>query len=350
MAKQNISMQQIADESGVSRGVISAFLSGNNYKEGGKIGISEATEQKIIASCRKLNYIPTNLSVRRKIDPNFGCFSFFINNLSAGGFEIFYSKLMFGAYSSIKDFSQMNFSVTSFDSEINYLSDSAKLPMVLNDNTTCKFMFAGAVNYSLLMTLKERKAAVVYFLREVDFDGVVSIVPDFEKAGYLAIKHLLSMGHRKIAFVGESYFAANKYGISHFEQGIMRALGEFGLIFDEDDVFFNENDFANCAKKIRENPKHYSAAFCFDDNTALKLIQALQKGNTKIPEEFSVIGCNNQPFSVLTSPPLSTIDINLHEMGELAAEILNNFEKKHKKVYRCDVTLISRESVKKIEN
>ena len=347
MKKVSISLSQIAKEAGVSCGLVSSLFSNNTYRNGGGIGIAPETEDRIIRASRKLGYIPKDLAMRLKIYPDFGCFGFLISNMSRSGFAPFYSELMFGAYDNINS-TEVNFSIGSFDGNCDFLNEPQKMPFCTTDNHTSKFMFAGSVNYSLLLALKKRGSSIVYFLREVDIEGVTSIVPDFENAGYLGVKHLLEHGHREIAVAAEHYFKELSYCTTYILKGIKHALEEAGLPFENDEVAYNNSTdpaASDCFGQLQSRGKKYTAIFCLCDYTALRVMNSISSAGLRVPEDISIVGCNNQSFSVNLNPPLTSIDLNLREIGKCGAEILNTPERKHKSLYEFPVRLVERKSV-----
>jgi len=66
-------------------------------------------------------------------------------------------------------------------------------------------------------------------------------------------------------------------------------------------------------------PRWPTAIVCADDLAALQVVRAGELRGIAVPEAVSVIGSGNQPFSALTSPPLTTVDIPWRAAGEAAA-------------------------------
>lgn len=352
MAKNNVSLSKIAAESGVSCGLVSTYFSQKTYRNGGDIGISAETELKIIKASRKLGYLPTDLAMRLKLYPDFGCFAFLISDGSKTGFAPFYSELMFGAYDLVASNKNINFSLSGFDENFDYLSNPDEMPFCTKDDHTSKIMMAGTINYSFLLALKQRGCSIVYFLREVNLDGVISIVPDFEEAGYQAVKHLIESGHRDIAVAAEFYFKGLVYNTTLILRGAKRAFDEAEIAFNNEDVFYNQaidtENHNDCFEQIQATGKKVSAIFCLCDYTALRVMKSIQSAKLNVPEDISIVGCNNQAISANLNPPLSSVDLSLHEMGKCGAEILNAPEKNTKQIHKFPVKLVKRNSVKKL--
>lgn len=172
----------------------------------------------------------------------------------------------------------------------------------------------------------------------------VDVVPAINEA----VKKLRELGHRHIAI------AAEKRTRSRL-QYLVNAL----QLSDTDDaVFVSENRFEqagiDCAKQILASHTPYTAVLCTYDNIALGLMKHFTEKGYKIPDDFSVLGVNNIPFSQYAEPSLSTIDEHIDEVCYAAWELL---QKKMKNVYyhpaqpiSFEGTLLLRDSVKKAKN
>jgi LacI family transcriptional regulator len=74
-------------------------------------------------------------------------------------------------------------------------------------------------------------------------------------------------------------------------------------------------------------------------------MNSISSAGLRVPDDFSIVGCNNQSFSANLNPPLTSIDLNLREIGKCGAEILNSPEKRHKTLYEFPVKVVERKSV-----
>ena len=116
----------------------------------------------------------------------------------------------------------------------------------------------------------------------VDTDNVEGI--------YLAVKHLLDLGHRKIAYLSAPlHFIASQDRYA----GYQKALAERGILIDPNLVLEAEANFEGGYQGMLQflDKKLEATALCaFNDAMAIGAIKALQENNIKIPEEIAVIG------------------------------------------------------------
>ena len=65
-----------------------------------------------------------------------------------------------------------------------------------------------------------------------------------------------------------------------------------------------------------------TAIFCFSDYMAFGVYAALEKCGIRIPEDISVVGCDNNEFSDMILPPLTTVDLQPYKLGKEAAKLM----------------------------
>ncbi|AZN38362.1 LacI family DNA-binding transcriptional regulator [Paenibacillus albus] len=181
------------------------------------------------------------------------------------------------------------------------------------------------------------------FLEENDYDYVIC---DDEKGGYLATKHLLDIGHKRILFLNGPQrisSAQERY------MGYRRAHEEAGLKVDPllvKDVGL-PGDTRRTVKMMVEN-ESFTAIFAFNDVIAWEAMYVLQMMGCRIPEEYAIIGFDNIHSRMFIPFPLSSISSSKGEMARRALEVLLSKinEPGDKKSYRevVDTTLIWRVS------
>ncbi|QAR34624.1 GntR family transcriptional regulator [Latilactobacillus curvatus] len=151
-----------------------------------------------------------------------------------------------------------------------------------------------------------------------------AVVADNAQGGYLATNTLIERGHQKIAFLSHSPLttALNSSAAQRYF-GYLRALSEHGLNFTTDPLTATEivaQDFTNLVPFLTAN--QVSAVVCENDVLALRLLPFLAKQNITVPEQLSVIGFDNINQTATSSPQLTTIQQNFHEIGRQAANLL----------------------------
>nr|WP_280922254.1 substrate-binding domain-containing protein [Ammoniphilus resinae] len=157
-------------------------------------------------------------------------------------------------------------------------------------------------------------------IREPPHDSIASVSWDNLRCGYMATKYLIEMGHRTIGMIG------NIPGLKMTEErvrGYMLALQEAGIAYDEALVvegdYYQDSGLVGIRKLLNQASKRPTAVFTGNDVMALGAMEGLEQEGIRIPEDISLIGCDNIPNLHLLKTPLTTISNPLSEMGRLAA-------------------------------
>ena len=155
--------------------------------------------------------------------------------------------------------------------------------------------------------------------------GVTNIVLDHRLAAELALRHLVDLGHREIAFMRgaeESVDAetrwnsiceeAEKLGVRMRRELILQLMGgdptpNLGYPF---------------AMQLLARKQPFTALFAYNDISAIGAIAAFQEHGIRVPEDVSVVGFDDIQSAAYINPPLTTVKQPLQYMGEMAARTL----------------------------
>ncbi len=150
-----------------------------------------------------------------------------------------------------------------------------------------------------------------------------SILVDNRGGGFQAVQHLLSLGHRRLAFVG----GPKDWQITQDRlAGAREALTEAGLQPESVPVFWSdyspEGGEAALMELMKRKPRP-TGVFFFNDEMASGALRALYKHfSIRIPQEMSFVGFDDISWAALTHPPLTTIRVDKVLIGRKAAERL----------------------------
>ena len=137
-----------------------------------------------------------------------------------------------------------------------------------------------------------------------------------------AIDHLLELGHKKIAYISGPLYAESAI---RRMTGYRKALREADLPYNPSYVIeteFNEQSGYEACKEILNNKDLPTAICCCNDLMAIGAMRAIQEAKLSVPNDISVVGCNNIWVTSFLATPLTTINNPLYEMGKKAFEIL----------------------------
>lgn len=163
---------------------------------------------------------------------------------------------------------------------------------------------------------------------ELESDSISSVMVDNEVGGRMALEHLHSLGHEKIALIRGPHMLVDTSprwkGIRSYAQAHQLELDPKWIVdlpeFREPNSGF-EAGFRLTEELIKRKPG-FTAIMAFDDLTAFGAIRALSKAGIRVPEDCSVIGFDDVPACATYSPALTTIRQPMELMGTMAVNIL----------------------------
>lgn len=185
----------------------------------------------------------------------------------------------------------------------------------------------------------------------VPFDGVAT---NNEKAAYEATRHLIDLGHTRIAHLGYVPDSSTKERYD----GYRRAMDESGLELDDSFVEVpNYTQDHHAAWNMRagyDRMLHIlakcpdvTALFAANDPLALGAIRAVQECGRSVPKDFSVIGFDDRKEAEHSVPPLTTAHIDMGHVAQLTADlVVDRLENPGKpgRIERIDAPLVMRGS------
>ena len=143
-----------------------------------------------------------------------------------------------------------------------------------------------------------------------------------EAGAYKAVRHLLDLGHRRIAHVSGLPWHSDAMAR---RAGYERALMDAGVPRDPHLVVegdFEEQSGLRATEALLASGTRFTAIFAANDQMAMGSALALFRHRVRIPEDVSLVGFDDQPSAAFLSPPLTTIHQPAVEMGRGAAEAL----------------------------
>jgi DNA-binding LacI/PurR family transcriptional regulator len=149
-----------------------------------------------------------------------------------------------------------------------------------------------------------------------------SVSIDNTDGGYQATRHLLDLGHSAIAYLGDE---SGLQSDVERHQGYKNALDQKGLPLRQEFVVSADGKPAGAFKtamKLLSRPNRPSAVFCYNDMSALGVLQAAAKQHLSIPEDLSVVGFDDIFFAERLHPPLTTVHQPKTELGRDAMNLL----------------------------
>lgn len=214
---------------------------------------------------------------------------------------------------------------------------------LLNRNVDGLILATARLDDELPRHLRERGMAHALVLRT---DGISpSALGDDEVGGYLAVRHLIDLGHRDIAVVTGPSFTST--GVSRLA-GARRAMDAAGILPPESWLlaagYGIEDGFtAGGALLAGSAGKRPTAVFAANDNIAMGIMAAAHRHNLRIGPDLALVGYNDTPLSSRLPTPLSSVHVHLDQIARTAVDLIID-PSKEPRVRKSIPTLIPRES------
>lgn len=191
--------------------------------------------------------------------------------------------------------------------------------------------------------LRQRGVAHALVLRT---DGESpSAVGDDEVGGYLAVRHLIDLGHRDIAVVTGPSFTST--AVARLI-GARRALAEARITPREEWLiaagYGIENGYSAGESLLSDQTgKRPTAVFAANDNIAMGIMAAAHRSHITVGTDLALVGYNDTPLSARLPTPLSSVRVPLDQIASTAIDLIVN-PGKEPRIRRSMPTLIPRES------
>jgi len=150
-----------------------------------------------------------------------------------------------------------------------------------------------------------------------------SVNTDDAEGSYLATKHLIGLGHKRIGFVGGSIKASPIHNNRYLGYG--KAMLEANLKINNDCVFETLTTFeggVNLANRLMKEKLDLTALVVDADIVALGIMKVCQDAGRRVPDELSIVGFDDIQAASFTSPGLTTIRQFISKKGEIAANLI----------------------------
>jgi DNA-binding LacI/PurR family transcriptional regulator len=207
------------------------------------------------------------------------------------------------------------------------------------DDKIVDYLYSEGFTYVLIGKAKQFTNETIY----IDNDNIM--------AGKQATEYLISLGHQKIAYLGSEsimIFSSDR------KAGYHMALMQNDLSIEKSYCIEVDNLFMDECKPLWEllrSENRPTAMVVSDDILAVSLERVCNQCGISIPEDLSIISFNDSLFAKLTSPQLTSIDVNSFQLGiEAASQLINHIENPNLLATKIIVPhrIIERDSCKKI--
>ncbi len=305
-------IKEVAQRAGVSIRTVSRVLNDNPH-------VANATRERVLKVIEELDFRPS-AAARYMRTGQSQLIGFLTDEVAQ---NVFSYDLIIGAQQAAWENEKLLFLInTGNDPQV-----EARAINIMREHQVEGIIYATMYHRAIKRSQFPEDVPVILVNCFADDRSLPSIVPDEVGGGRLATETLLKHGHRRIGFVN---VAAKEPAPLGRLEGYRQALAQYGIPFDEALVRFVEEPFEglatstyDCVLSLLQLSDPPTGIFCFNDMMALGAYDAVRKANLRIPDDVAIIGFDNvEILAAQIHPPLTTIELPLFEMGQLAIRML----------------------------
>lgn len=171
-------------------------------------------------------------------------------------------------------------------------------------------------NDSALLKLQQTGYRFCLVNNYIKNSGISFVDVDNISGSYEAVKYLISLGHKDIAFLNGPFHYSNS--VDRLE-GYKKALEEHGISVDSKYIFegnYGKKSGYLAVSKILNLKKLPTAVFSANDRMAAGLLQGLMERGIRVPEDVAIIGYDDSDIATLVQPQLTTVRVPFFELGK----------------------------------
>lgn len=306
LAATVVTLKSVAEHVGLTSGTVSAVLNDSPSAR----SIPRETKDRIHAAAKELNYRPNFFArtLRNKRTYTIGVIAEEIG-------DSYGSMVISGIEAHLRKMDYF-FLTVAHRHDQNLLSQYSEL-----------LLQRGVEGFITVDTsvLEAPSLPMVAVAGHQKIQGVTNVVLDHVQAATLALNHLATLGHKRIAFMRGNPLSSDS---TDRWRAICEVAQRMGMTIDPELTVQIDMDDPTpqlgypFAKQLLARKKPFTALFAYNDISAIGAIRALQEQGFRVPQDVSVMGFDDIPGAAFNTPTLTTVRQPLARMGQVAAQTL----------------------------
>ncbi len=301
-------IRDVARLARVSAGTVSNVLNRPSY-------VREETRERVLAAIQELNFVP-NQSSRQFRPGRVRTLGLAIANLD----NPFFVDVALGAEERCKE---LGVGVIFCNSGYDPVREQQNLDLLVQSRVQGIIIAPVDEHSPRLEMLRDRGVPMVFVDRVGDDRDCWSVVVDDFEGGRLGARHLVTTGHRHIAFLGHPRQSPKVRARLAGAQSVVDAAEGVELELLESDSWTIEAGRTSARHLIARQPEDRpSAVFCANDMLALGLEQELLHEGLRVPAEIAIVGYDDLEWASVSSVPLTTVSQPRNGLGRTAVDMI----------------------------
>lgn len=327
-------IKDVAKKAGVSIATVSRVINGNT-------NVRTQTRENVTRAIEELNYTPSAIAqgLQKKETKTIGV-------IFPDASSYYFAEIIRGINRFLRQHSYQVVVSSSHDAE-----DEAKtfFTLVNGRQVDGVILMMPSIHNAEVINSQIQDLPAVLLNTEINTLDSVTLVIDNYQGAFEATIHLIEHGHTDIGFIHGS---KHNYDSEERYRGYLDALEEAGITPNEEFESrgqFVENSGFEAALAMMEQPERPTAIFAANDAMAIGAIEAAKRLSLHIPDDVAIIGFDDISTARFVSPSLTTVNVPVLKIGQLAGEYLlkqirDEAEEERKQVAVVPVSFMRRES------
>ncbi len=310
---KRITSQDVANLAGVSRTTVSFVL---NNVEG--FQISPETRQKVLEAAAQLGYVPDSAAQTLASRRSRAIGLVMTRSPHHIASDSFLPQIISGLLKVTKT-QNLRLMIEQVNAEH---QSQAYLELARAKRIDGMILLTPRMDDQALLSLEKAEIPAV-LMGHLESSNLYSVDVDNRAAAEQAVRHLLALGHRQVACITNA--PATYTAAPQRVQGYLDALTAAGISPNPNLIryadFGPESGYERM-KSLLEGGAPFTAVFVASDNVAIGAKAAIREAGLRVPDDISMMGFDDIPWSHYSDPPLSTVHLPAESLAQQACVVL----------------------------
>lgn len=299
-------LTDVARRAGVSPSTVSRILNGTAR-------VADDKRQAVLAAISELNFAPNQMAQSLKHGRTMTV-GIVVQDIASP----FFDEILHGVDDGLKGTGYASVIVSG---HWNADEEAERIRLLLARKVDGIILLTGRMTDATVLGFASQRP-IVSLGRVLQTSRAIGFKLDNEHGAWLAVRHLIELGHRRIAHLSGP--AENRDSVERLA-GYKRALKEADIPFDPALVAegtLHEGGGLLAMNRLYDSRQPFTAVFAVNDQTAYGARLFLYRKGIRVPDDVSLVGFDDLPGSSYTTPPLTTVRQPLYVIGQTAVQSL----------------------------
>ncbi len=311
-----VTIKEIASHCDVSPSTVSLVLNGSQK-------IKKSTRDKVFKAAADLEYQPNEMA-RSLVSSRSRCLSVTVPALNHVFSDVYFGEIISGIYQEAQE---AGYKILLDIAQESFIAEKEYLNILRNRRADGMLYIASTVEDRFLLEFEENHDPLLLVNHYFPGSSLNYLSVDYKQAARLCAEHLLKQGHRHIGLiVGTNTFTGLDFRDTFFKVCEQKGISKTSLPWTGCSDW-DEQDGYTATRKLMSRHPELTAIMAGNDRMAIGAMRYLINKGLHVPKDVSVMGVDNIPSAKFTTPGLTTLKMDLFEVGRRSCkrllEILN---------------------------